>query len=508
MSTILHGKQMVPILNACGVDVACLGNHDLDFGVPQFLKLKSRCSFPWLCSNAKLKRSGKVTQPSVTEEALLEGLPLGKCDEYHMAVVGGVRVLYVGLVESEWLETLATISKESVDFVDSWAWAKDNIPRLRHQHNADLVVALAHQRMPQNYRLAEECGGTIDLILGGHDHHYEHTVKNGIHILNSGTDFRNYSVVDVTLNNGEKVVTVAERTVSMDGPQDPITQSLCLSFQDAVEKKMEKPIGRIASPLDARFMKIRTQETNISDFIADLMCKVTGAQVAILNSGSLRADRIIEPGLYTMRDFRQLLPMEDPLVVIQLTAKALLACLENGVSKYPALEGRFPCVSGVRFTFTASRPAGSRVVTAHLGDIPFFDNGTLLVPPDSTVSVVTKQYLAQGKDGYVEFASAPVLVNEENLPSLPTIVRNVFTQMKVAGAFHRLTSKHKHNFMKIALRSWEDKAGIRSATAATLPSPSLSLPNSNSIFTCVLDEVQDHFPFGLFVGVDGRIMVE
>jgi 2',3'-cyclic-nucleotide 2'-phosphodiesterase (5'-nucleotidase family) len=28
MSTITKGKQMVPVLNASHVDVACMGNHD------------------------------------------------------------------------------------------------------------------------------------------------------------------------------------------------------------------------------------------------------------------------------------------------------------------------------------------------------------------------------------------------------------------------------------------------------------------------------------------------
>jgi 5'-nucleotidase len=39
----------------------------------------------------------------------------------------------------------------------------------------------------------------------------------------------------------------------------------------------------------------------------------------------------------------------------------VLKLLENGVSKVPALEGRFPCVSGLRFKFDPSKPAGHRI---------------------------------------------------------------------------------------------------------------------------------------------------
>ena len=49
--------------------------------------------------------------------------------------------------------------------------------------------------------------------------------------------------------------------------------------------------------------------------------------------------------------------MLDELCVLGLTGAQLLASLENGVSQYPKLEGRWPCVSGVSFTFDPKKPA-------------------------------------------------------------------------------------------------------------------------------------------------------
>lgn len=37
--------------------------------------------------------------------------------------------------------------------------------------------------------------------------------------------------------------------------------------------------------------------------------------------------------------------MRDPLVVVEATGSTVLQVLENAVSKYPSLEGRFPQVS-------------------------------------------------------------------------------------------------------------------------------------------------------------------
>ena len=57
---------MVPLLNATRIDAACLGNHDLDFGMEQFEYLAKKCTFPWLVAN-------------VLDPALGEDVPLGNC---------------------------------------------------------------------------------------------------------------------------------------------------------------------------------------------------------------------------------------------------------------------------------------------------------------------------------------------------------------------------------------------------------------------------------------------
>lgn len=48
---ITNGKQMVPILNRLNVDIACVGNHDFDFGVETLDELINETTFPWLISN-------------------------------------------------------------------------------------------------------------------------------------------------------------------------------------------------------------------------------------------------------------------------------------------------------------------------------------------------------------------------------------------------------------------------------------------------------------------------
>ena len=53
--------------------------------------------------------------------------------------------------------------------------------------------------------------------------------------------------------------------------------------------------------------------------------------------------------------------MMDPLVLIDVDGQQIHSALENGVSQWPKLEGRFPQVSGITFAFDHSLPAGSHV---------------------------------------------------------------------------------------------------------------------------------------------------
>uniref|UniRef100_A0A6V2HWG9 5'-Nucleotidase C-terminal domain-containing protein n=1 Tax=Ditylum brightwellii TaxID=49249 RepID=A0A6V2HWG9_9STRA len=506
MSTSLRGTQMLPILNECRIDAACLGNHDLDFGLEEFEQLRKECNFPWICSNAREKNTGRN---------------LGGCEEFVVLDLGeGVKCLVLGLIEADWMSTLSTVDTNDVLYEDYNAYVTRRVPEITSEINGgvpfDLIVGATHMRMNNDYALAQGDGGKfhVDLILGGHDHHYEDTIKGerDIRILNSGTDFSGFTVVDIDLPESMDPQTTSPRpklatrtehvTIPQDGKED---LTVLESLEDAineVNKTMDKPMGRTKEPLDARFGSIRTKETNISNFIADLLCIATNGQVAILNSGSLRADAILPAGELTVGDVCRILPMADETVVIQLTGSELIQALENGVSAYPSMEGRFPCVAGVRFEFDPSKEAGMRIspesvfvrrmptaIEDQFGDevpmrlsynpshglvyVPLNDQNTATtddtpapidprasttyvhrrknfydIPYDpielgSSYTVVTKAYLADGKDGYDVFKDTPVIQDAENCPVLPTIVRNFFVGVKAMEQWSKVLPKSR-----------------------------------------------------------------
>ena len=84
---------------------------------------------------------------------------------------------------------------------------------------------------------------------------------------------------------------------------------------------MDEILGCFSVELDGRFSSIRTSETNLGNFICDILLAACNCDIAVLNSGTLRSDRIHPVGEFKMRDLMTILPMLDSLVVLEISGK-------------------------------------------------------------------------------------------------------------------------------------------------------------------------------------------
>jgi len=97
--------------------------------------------------------------------------------------------------------------------------------------------------------------------------------------------------------------------------------------------------------LETRFGRIRKSEQNLPNFLADVMRLETESDCSLLNTGTIRSDFVFQRGIMKLGDIRLMLPYGGDLILkVELTGEQLVKVLENGVSKYPALEGRWPAV--------------------------------------------------------------------------------------------------------------------------------------------------------------------
>lgn len=382
--------------------------------------------------------------------ALGDGVPIGNCKKTHIITSSnGIKIGLIGLGEREWLATINSLPPDLV-YKSASQTAKELVPQLRAE-GAEIVIALTHMREPNDNKLAEKTDGIIDIILGGHDHYYNHSFIKGTHVLRSGTDFKQLSYIEARRkpdDSGRWDIDIIRRDVTSEIPQHGPTLELVEASTANIKKKLQKPIGYTAAPLDARFRTVRLQESNIGNFVCDIMRHYYSGDCSLMASGTIRGDQVYAPGPILLKDIMSCFPFEDPVVVIRVLGKGIWDALENSVSQYPALEGRFPQVSNIKFEFDSSKPSGSRIVSASIGGEP--------IDMAKKYKLVTRGYMARGKDGYdsllvePEGGIAEEIVSEENGILISMMLRQYFMSLKVVGQW-----KHWGASMG---RHWEDVA--------------------------------------------------
>ena len=324
--------------------------------------------------------------------------------------------------------------------------AKMAVPELRAQ-GAEIVIALTHAREPSDIKLAEKTPpGLIDLILGGHDHFYSHQIVNNTHVLRSGTDFKQLSYIEARRKANDQPgwdFDITRRDITRALPEDSATVQLVDKLTSSLRHKLEKPIGYTAVPLDGRFTTVRTKESNLGNFVCDLMRHYYNADCALMASGTVRGDQIYPPGVLLLKDILNCFPFEDPVVVLRVSGKAILEALENSVCLVPALEGRFPQVSNIQFAYNPKLAPGFRVKWTKIHGEP--------LDPSKSYTMATRGYMGRGKDGYnsllvrSEGGNAEEIVSEENGMLISMVLRQYFMSLKVLGKWARWSpSLHRH----------------------------------------------------------------
>ncbi len=132
----------------------------------------------------------------------------------------------------------------------------------------------------------------------------------------------------------------------------------------------------------------------------------TDSDLALLNSGTFRSDKIHPPGPFKIHDLSRILPMLDPLIVVEISGEDLLVALENGVCMYPKLVGRFLQVGGMSFAFDPTKPPLQRV------DPRFVRIGDQYLEPKTKYRLVTKAYMMAGKNGFDVMKKQKILVRQ------------------------------------------------------------------------------------------------
>jgi 5'-nucleotidase len=406
-SLTYKGQQMIDAWNNIGLDYATFGNHEFDFGPDVLQQRVKESNFKWLAANVVDKKSGKtfaLTQPFIIRE------------------FAGVKIGIFGITLPETKNT--SRPGPDVDILDPCATARQLVPQIRAA-GAQVVIALTHLSMREDKELAR-CAD-VDLIIGGHEHTLLESMSGHAPIFKMTSDARELGQIDLNISQTTgKLLSIDWKVipVTSEVKEDPQFAEIYRKYGGLLAELNER-VGHTDVELDAKSEANRARETNIGDFIADAYRKALGADVALFNGGSIRADALIARGDLTRRDVISISPFKNQVVKLEITGATLRAALENGVSRSAEDKepGRFPQVSGMRFSFDASRPAGARVTGVTVNGQPLDDR--------KIYTLAAPTFIARdGGDGYTMFKNAKFLVQPEEGPIDSDILRNAIAAVK------------------------------------------------------------------------------
>jgi 5'-nucleotidase / UDP-sugar diphosphatase len=373
-SKYYRGRQMVDALNAAKLDYATFGNHEFDFDADTLFARIAESDFKWISSNC--------TRP--------DGTALPKVLPWDTLRVSGHKVgLFALTLEGDYPSYVRCSNPDT---------AAHRVIETLGSEGVDLIVGLTHQSMQADRNLLGR-EPKLDLILGGHEHESQDSVVSGRHAVKA--DANAETAQFVTLWGGKDKWRQAVGLVAINNslPLDTAVAKVVTRWRDSLQRELgpAHPVGNTSVWIGPSNALSRRKESVLGDLVTDAMRVGTGADVALLNSGTLRLDHPIKPGPITNHELEAIFPFADQtrVVTVSMTGARLRHLLEHGVSQDVLGTGGFLQVSGLTYTYDPHRPSGTRLV----GDLRR-GNGKVLGAGDTVTAAFGVYMACAGGDGY------------------------------------------------------------------------------------------------------------
>ncbi len=422
ISSFFGDTPTIELMNLMGFDADGLGNHNFDKG-EQYLRnvLVPLADFPYLSANVVFS-NGKTPaewSPSKTFDSF---------DGGKVALVGFTNEDAPTLVFPNSFGLFQV--RNATDAVNAEA------ARLRSK-GVKVVVAMGHLGATAGtltsptgplLDLADNAPG-VDVVIGDHTDFQALSYRsNGVLVTENRSKGIRFTRIRV-VTDGSKVV---YKTADFHKPWDiGVTPDPAIQARiNELNAQLQPLLGVVVGSSTVEVLRTdacgntagRTCESRVGNVTTDAMWAKyasIGVEFAVTNSGGLR-DRLTcppagggggfcpafipPPYLITRGQVLSVLPFGNVVVTLQVSGAELKTMLENGISRMPAVDGRFPQVSGLCFTYNIEAAAGSRIT----GAVRQAGDGTCTgavvdLTSSSTYKIAENDFMASGGDGYPVF---------------------------------------------------------------------------------------------------------
>lgn len=458
--TLFAGEADASLMNQVCFDAFSLGNHEFDAGDEGLKTFLDYLSTP-ICDTAVLAAN---VAPEVGASPLAPNSATDYIKPYTIKEFGDEQVGIIGIDIADKTKNSSS-PDETTEFLDEQATAQQYIDELQGM-GVNKIVVMTHYQYQNDIELAKSLSG-VDVIVGGDSHTLLGNFTD--FGLNSGGDYPTvesdldgntvcivqaweYSNVvgeldvvfdgegkvkscdgtphlligdslvqdDIELEGAERqqlvdIINVTAQ-ISMVEPDLAASQTL-ENFASQVDSLTQQVIGAAAEnlclervPGQGKSALCDASETamhgsDISNIVA-LAFKEQSieADIAIQNGGGVRID--VPAGDITVGTAYTLLPFANTLVNLDMTGDEIKQVLEEAVDYATTPDGStgaYPYASGLRFDVDLNQAMGSRISNLEVklkGETEW-----TAIDLSATYKVVTNDFIASGKDGYVTFGT-------------------------------------------------------------------------------------------------------
>ena len=351
VGTLSKGEYIIDIMNEVGYDVATIGNHEFDYGMDQFMALREKAKFPYVSANFTDLEGKPILDPFVIKEA------------------GGRKIAFVGASTPETFtkSTPTYFQNEKGEYIYDFCEGEDG-KRLyaavqkavddAREAGAEYVVVLAHLGIDGSsvpYTSSDLIVNTngIDAVLDGHSH-------STIGARSRQEQGRRGSAADLDRHQagrGRRADHRRRRQPCPPGctPKRIFQDDETTAFVEGIKAQYGETLAKVVASSQVDLIVndltavdsegkpiriIRSQETNLGDLCADAYRLVSGADIAVVNGGGIRA--AIPAGDITFEQIISVHPFGNAMCVVEATGQQILDALEIVREQAARRERRLP----------------------------------------------------------------------------------------------------------------------------------------------------------------------
>lgn len=380
------GRGSIAAYALMGLDATAVGNHEFDYGgLPgghplrgAFEAAAASADYPFLTANVFEGDGSRWDPPNVLPWTVIERK--------------GVRIAVVGLSTTDTPTTTVPAHVADLTFRDPVESVRALLPEIEAA-NVQVKVLVAHLTgscKPETWvrnddactpdgeigrLLTELPEGTFDLMVLGHAHTVLHHRVGQTLLLENRTAGQLLGRADLVV--GPDGVDIDASTVhdpwalshvpvdpgceDRPFPLDPIDVGGRMLAPDpsalALVESLEAEAGSLCDELSCAsrpLFRNRTGESELGDWMADAMLAAfPGADVAIQNSGGIRAD--LAEGVVRRQSLQQVMPFDNRTVLVAMTGARIRTMLRIGSSgAHGALQ-----VAGAAYGVNPEKTGGS-----------------------------------------------------------------------------------------------------------------------------------------------------